>query len=153
MEVEVICFNLARLTGVVYCGSLLLLMASNSSNGAHLLSFHPPSLHWWVWPNTKKFKKYHLFVWNIGEALLFGFRENWCAPWLYACACTWDKRSVWCLNLILDYPAFVCALRVRVFVRVAEPRRSANVGPRRRPLSAINLGNQTKRAEKEKFSS
>lgn len=45
MEVEVICFNLARLTGVVYCGSLLLLMASNSSNGAHLLSFHPPSLH------------------------------------------------------------------------------------------------------------
>lgn len=36
---------------------------------------------------------------------------------------------------------------------VAEPWRSSNVGPRRRRLSAINLGNQTKRAEKEKFSS
>lgn len=51
MEVGVICFNLARLTGVVYCGSLLPLMASNSSNGAHLLSFHPPSLCWWGWQN------------------------------------------------------------------------------------------------------
>lgn len=83
-----------------------------------------------------------------------------CAVALRVCV-----HSVWCLSLILDYAAFVCALRVRVFVRVrardpngkaqpvAEPRRSANVGPRRRPLSAINLGNQTKRAEKEKFSS
>lgn len=44
MEVEAICFNLARLTGVVYCGSVLPLMASNSSNGSHLLSFHRPSL-------------------------------------------------------------------------------------------------------------
>lgn len=84
MEVGVIYFNLARLTGVVYCGSLLPLMASNLSNGAHLLSFHPPSLHWWGWRNMKKHKTpHHLFVWNFSDAPLFGFGEDGCA----VCVC------------------------------------------------------------------
>lgn len=88
MEVEVICFNLARLTGVVYCGSLLLLMASNSSNGAHLLSFHPPSLHWWGWPNIKNLKN-AIYLCEISATHSYlALERTDGAPWLYACACT-----------------------------------------------------------------
>lgn len=86
MEVGVICFNLARLTGVVYCGSLLPLMASNSSNGTHLLSFHPPSLHWWGWQNMEEKNIYiYLLVWNGGDAPLSSFEEVCCAVCIWMC--------------------------------------------------------------------
>lgn len=168
MEVGVICFNLARLTGVVYCGSLLPLMASNSSNGTHLLSFHPPSLPWWRWRNMKK-TKHHLFVWNCRDAPVFSFGEDGCAVRFCVRLCEfrctlfvlkwmgpqshWDKQSVWCLRVILDYPVsvFVCEWTERTQT-MAEPQQSANRRPMQTPSalsSAIDWGNQTSERKRE----
>ena len=103
MEVGVICFNLAGLTGVAYCGSLLPLMASNSSNGAHLLSFHPPSLLWWGWQNMIKNRKTPFICVKLRWCTLIWSWRGWIRSVgisvgvhmhsLYVCVCVFMCRS------------------------------------------------------------
>lgn len=127
-------------------------------------------------------KKHHLFVWNCGDAPLFGFREDRCAVWIRVCVYTCTYCMHLCLCSCVDLGARFCttidgatksmrqaecmvsACNIRLSSicvcdwtertqTVAEPQQSANRCPRRRPLAPqLSTGEIKQASGKDRFS-